>query len=135
MEQPFVVRLNELRVGGKMDRVDVRGDNVEIIDYKTGANPLLQNDADKDLQLSIYALAATSIPEFPFARTPEKVKLSLYYFDTPQIVSTTRTKEQLEEARKTIEDYKKQIEESDFSCSGNMLCQNCEYSLFCRVGK
>jgi len=52
-------------------------------------------------------LAATSIPEFPFARKPENVKLSLYYFDNPQIVSTIRTKEQLNEARKTIEDYKK----------------------------
>jgi len=133
MEQPFVVRLDGLRVGGKIDRVDFHDDILEIIDYKTGANALSQKDADKDLQLSIYALAATSIPEFPFAKSPEKVKLSLYYFDNPQIVSTTRTKEELEEAKKVIEDYKKQIEASDFRCSGNMLCQNCEYSLFCRT--
>jgi len=132
MEQPFVVGLNGLRVGGKMDRLDVHGDGLEIIDYKTGAKPLSQSQADSDLQLAIYALAATSIPEFPFARAPEKVKLSLYYFDTPQIVSTTRTKEQLTEARKTIEDYKKQIEHSDLRCSGGILCENCEYSFLCR---
>jgi ferredoxin len=53
------------------------------------------------------------------------------YFDTPQVVTTERTKEQLEEAKKTILDYKKQIEESDFKCSGNMLCKTCEYKLFC----
>jgi len=135
MEQPFLVRLDNLRVGGKMDRIDVHGDTLEIVDYKTGANPLSQKDADKDLQLSIYALAATSIPEFPFNRKPEKIKLSLYYFDTPQIVTTTRTEEQLEEARKTIEDFKKQIEKSDFKCSGHMFCQNCEYKLFCRTDK
>jgi len=133
MEQPFVVRLDGLRVGGKMDRVDVHKDVLEIIDYKTGANPLPQKEADKDLQLSIYALAATSIPEFPFARVPEKVKLSLYYFDTPQIVSTTRTKEQLKEAIKIIEDYKRQIEHSDFRCSRGFLCENCEYSFLCRT--
>lgn len=133
MEQPFVVRLNDLKVGGKIDRVDVIGDEVEIIDYKTGANPISQKEADGDLQLSIYALAATSIPEFPFARDPEKVKLSLYYFDNPQIITTTRSKEQLNTARDIIEDYKKQIEQSDFTCSGSMLCQNCEYSLFCRT--
>ncbi|MBI2066117.1 UvrD-helicase domain-containing protein [Candidatus Woesebacteria bacterium] len=133
MEQPFLVKLGGLKVGGKMDRLDVHGDTLEIIDYKTGAKPLSQKEADSDLQLSIYALAATSIPELPFARVPEKVKLSLYYFDTPQIVSTTRTKAQLEDAEKMIEDYKNQIEKSDFNCSGGILCRNCEYSFLCRA--
>jgi DNA helicase-2/ATP-dependent DNA helicase PcrA len=133
LEQPFTIRLNNLRVGGKIDRVDVHGDVLEIIDYKTGATPLTQKEAKKDLQLSIYGLAATSIPEYPFDRKPEKVKLSLMYFDTPQIVTTTRTKESLEEAKKLIEGYKKYIEESDFKCSGNMLCETCEYKLFCRA--
>jgi RecB family exonuclease len=133
LEQPFTIRLDNLRVGGKIDRVDIHGDVLEIIDYKTGATPLTQKEAEKDLQLSIYGLAATSIPEYPFDRKPGKVKLSLMYFDTPQIVTTTRTKKDLEEAKKLIEDYKKQIEESDFKCSGNMLCENCEYKLFCRT--
>jgi DNA helicase-2/ATP-dependent DNA helicase PcrA len=133
MEQPFVIRLDNLRIGGKMDRVDVHKDVLEIIDYKTGATPLSQKEADNDLQLSIYCLAATTIPEFPFARKPQSVKLSLYYFDPPNIVTTTRTKKQLKEAEKTIEDYKKQIENSDFRCSGSYLCKNCEYSLFCRT--
>jgi len=132
LEQPFTIQLNSLRVGGKIDRVDVHGDGLEIIDYKTGATPLTQNEAEKDLQLSIYGLAATSIPEYPFQRKPERVKLSLMYFDTPQIVTTTRTKEELDEAKKTIEDYKKQIEDSDFKCSRSMLCETCEYKLFCR---
>jgi len=144
LEQPFSIQINppsrkasegrgNLRVGGKIDRVDVKGDELEIIDYKTGATALTQNEAGKDLQLSIYGLAATSIPEYPFDRKPEKVKLSLMYFDTPQIVSTSRTKEELEEARKMIGDYRKQIEESDFKCSGSMLCETCEYKLFCKV--
>ena len=133
MEQPFVIRLDGLRIGGKIDRVDERGDTVHIVDYKTGATALTQKQADSDLQLSIYGLAATSIPEPPFDRKPNRVKLSLMYFDTPQIVTTTRTKKQLDEARKEIEGYKKQIEESDFQCSKGFLCRNCEYKLFCGV--
>jgi len=131
-EQPFVVRVGNLRVGGKMDRVDEDEGGVNIIDYKTGANPLTQKEADSDLQLSIYALAATLIPEYPFNRKPDEVKLSLYYFDKPQIVTTRRTAEQIEKAKEEILDYKKQIEESDFKCSGNILCESCEYKLFCR---
>lgn len=133
LEQPFMIRLDNLRVGGKIDRVDIKGEVLEIVDYKTGATPLTQKEGDKDLQLSIYGLAATSIPEYPFNRNPEKVKLSLMYFDTPQVVTTERSREDLEEAKKVIEDYKKQIEESDFKCSGNLLCETCEYKLFCRA--
>lgn len=133
-EQPFTVRMDGFRVGGKIDRVDIYKDNIEIVDYKTGATPLTQKQADEDLQLSIYALAATEIPEFPFGRDPEEVKLTLMYFDTPQTVSTKRDKEKLLVAREMIEDYKSQIETSDFKCSGNMLCETCEYKLFCRSG-
>jgi DNA helicase-2/ATP-dependent DNA helicase PcrA len=133
MEQPFIIRLDGLRVGGKIDRVDVVGDSVHIVDYKTGATALTQKQADSDLQLSIYGLAATSIPEPPFNRDPKEVKLSLMYFDTPQTVTTTRTKEQLRRARKEIEDYKRRIEESEFECSKGYLCRNCEYKLFCGV--
>ena len=150
-EQPFMVGLHSLKeggkidplsrkasegqavlkVGGKIDRVDADGEGIHIIDYKTGANPISQKEADSDLQLSIYALAATHIPEYPFNRKPEEVKLSLYYFDNPQIVTTLRTKEQLEKAKEEIIEYRNQIEESGFECSGNMLCKNCEYKLFC----
>ena len=135
MEQPFTIRMDGFRVGGKIDRVDEYKDFIEIIDYKTGATPLTQSQADKDLQLSVYALAATEIPEPPFSRNPKEVKLTLMYFDTPQTVSTKRTKGQLLEARKMIEDYRKQIEESDFKCSHGYLCdeQECEYKLFCKV--
>ncbi len=132
-EQPFIVRLDDLRVGGKIDRIDEDGKGIHIIDYKTGAKALTQKEADSDLQLCIYAMAATLIPEYPFNRKPEDVKLSLYYFDTPQVVTTRRTAQQMKNAKKVILDYKKQIEVSDFKCSGNMLCETCEYKLFCRA--
>lgn len=131
-EQPFTVGIGSLRIGGKIDRVDEDGKGVHIIDYKTGAKPLSQKEADSDLQLTIYAMAAILIPEYPFDRKLENVKLSLYYFDTPQVVTTKRTMVQINKAKEEILDYKRQIEESDFKCSGNMLCQTCEYKLFCR---
>lgn len=106
---------------------------MEIVDYKTGSKTLSQKEADDNLQLSIYALAATSIPDAPFARAPGKVKLSLHYFDPPQTVTTMRTRQDLKKAREIVIDYKKQIESSDFKCSGSFLCKNCEYSLMCRV--
>lgn len=131
MEIPFSFRLEDLKIAGKIDRIDDRGDTIEIIDYKTGAHALTQKEADKNLQLSIYALAVTQIPEFSSGKTLDKVVLKLMYFDTPQTITTIRTKGQLEGAKEEILEIRKEIESSDFKCSKNMLCENCEYRLFC----
>lgn len=139
LEQPFTVPLNRkdnggIKIGGKIDRVDTFPDgSIEIIDYKTGATIPTQKDVDKNLQLSFYALAATTIPTEPFAKNPEEVKLSLYFLDNQEKISTVRTAKQLEEAREEIFKVRDEIEKSDFKCSGHMFCQmGCEYSLFCK---
>jgi DNA helicase-2/ATP-dependent DNA helicase PcrA len=140
MEQLFTIPIisedkkEYMKIGGRIDRVDVLpGGKIEIIDYKTGANVPTQQAIDKDLQMTFYALAASKINEEPFSKKPEEVKLTFYYFDNQAKISTTRTKKQLEEAVKEIFEFKKQIEKSDFKCSGHIFCQNCEYSLFCRA--
>lgn len=132
---PLLAKKEPLRVGGKIDRVDVLPDgSIEIIDYKTGATIPTQREVDSNLQLSFYTLAATSIPTSPFGKSPKEVKLSLYFLDQQQKISTTRTKEQLEKAIEEIYKVREEIEKSDFKCSGHMFCQNnCEYSLFCRT--
>jgi len=140
MEQVFTVPLISkdrkilIRIGGKIDRMDVFPDgSVEIVDYKTGATIPTQKEVDNNLQLSFYALAATGIPDKPFGRRAEKVRLSLYFLDEQEKLTTTRTAEQLEKARQEIFKTKEEIEKSDFKCSGHIFCQsNCEYSLFCR---
>jgi DNA helicase-2/ATP-dependent DNA helicase PcrA len=135
MEQKFIIPLgSNLKVGGAIDRVDVLPDGtIEIIDYKTGATIPSQSEVDKNLQLSFYALAATKIPTVPFGKTPDKVKLSLYFLDTQEKFSTTRTAKQLDDAVSEIFKVRDEIEKSDFKCSGHMFCQmGCEFSLFCK---
>jgi DNA helicase-2/ATP-dependent DNA helicase PcrA len=140
LERSFVVPLkipkNErpLKIGGKMDRIDrIEGEKLNIIDYKTGANVPTQKEIDHNLQLSIYAIAANRVREYPFNRTPQDIVLSLYYFDTEQWMTSTRTEAQLANAIREIDDWRAKIETSDFSCSGNPFCDHCEYALFCRA--
>ncbi len=135
LEMPFTVPLgNNLKIGGKIDRVDILpGGGIEIIDYKTGATIPSQKDVDNNLQLSFYALAATKIPTEPLGKLPEKVKLSLYFLDSQEKITTTRTKEQLDRAIEEIFKSRNEIEKSEFKCSNHMFCQSkCEYSLFCK---
>lgn len=140
LEQSFVVPLSvpkgarPLKIGGKIDRVDkLYGGKIEIIDYKTGANVPTQRQVDHDLQLTFYALAAANINEEPFGKNIDKIKLTLYYFDNQEKISTTRTKKQLEDARKEIFAWRDKIEKSDFRCSGHIFCHTGEYALFCRA--
>lgn len=120
-----------LKIGGKIDRIDDLGDGrIEIIDYKTGA-PSTQRDVDNNLQLTFYSLAATIMNEMPFAKKPEEVILTLYYFEGDKKFSTTRTTEKLNGAIEEIYETREAIEKSDFTCSGHIFCQNCEFSIFC----
>jgi len=136
LEQNFVTPLilgdHSIKIGGKIDRVDILNDGeLEIIDYKTGVNSLTEKEATTNLQLSFYALAATLLKDKPFARKPNEVKLTLYYFDEQKKVSVTRTAEQLEEAKAKIFEIADQIAISDFQCSHSLLCKSCEYKMLC----
>lgn len=130
LEQPFTFRINDLKIGGKIDRVDeIKNGEIEIIDYKTGAKVPEQKEIDADMQMTIYALAAAD-PGI-LGKNIEKVKLSFYFFDNQTKISTVRTREQLEEAKKELLKIRDDIEHSDFLCSGGLSCQNCEFKMLC----
>jgi DNA helicase-2/ATP-dependent DNA helicase PcrA len=136
LEQKFVVPIDStLKIGGTIDRVDqLKDGSLEIMDYKTGATIPTQKEVDNNLQLSFYALAATKILSKPFNRRPEEIKLSLYYLDSQEKITTTRTKKDLDKAIQEIFKIRDEICKSDFKCSNHFFCQGkCEYSMFCKA--
>ena len=115
---------NDLKITGRMDRVDVWEDGtVEIIDYKTG-KPVEQKDVDNNLQLSFYALASEAL------NLGQKVKLTLYFLQTGQALSTIRNSAQLDKAREKILKIRDEIQSSDFACTG-FYCSSCAYKMLC----
>lgn len=132
METPFNFNLENLKVGGRIDRIDeLDGTKIEIIDYKTGENIPEQKKVDNDLQLTFYALAATKVKDKPLNRKPDDIILSLLYIEKDKKITTVRTKEQLEQAEEFIKEKVKEISESDFKCSHSIFCNNCEYKMLC----
>ena len=108
---------------------------IEIIDYKTSAKSLTPKEAESNLQLSFYALAATRLPFPPFNKKPEEVTLSLYYFEGQKKVSVVRTAAQLEKAVQEIYDMAAKISISDFRCSGSAICRHCDFKSLCDIVK
>jgi len=137
VEEMFTIPLtSSLKIGGKIDRVDILPNGqIEIIDYKTGNIPKdRQKTAVDDLQLSFYSLAATILKTDPFNKKPQDIKLTLLYLEENKRFSTSRTATQLEEARQKILDYADQISRSDFKCTGKN-CANCEFKMLCDIVK
>ncbi len=133
LELPFQFRLGDkLRIGGRIDRIDKLSEGrVEIIDYKTGVNNLDEKKLSQNLQLTVYALAATEAKDPLLGRKPEEVVLSLFFLESGHKLTTVRTKEQLEKAKEELLVIADKIATSDFACSAGALCVNCEYKMLC----
>ena len=132
LELPFNFFVKDIKIGGRIDRIDNLGNGkIEIIDYKTGNNVPSEKDLKEDKQLTLYALAATIANEKILNKKPEDISLSLFYLERNQKLTTQRTKEQLEEAKQFLIEKAEEIEKSDFLCSKNMLCKTCEYKILC----
>ena len=96
LEQPFSLRVDGLRLSGRIDRVDRHPDgSYEVIDYKTGSARRAA-ELQRDLQLGVYALAAREVFRF------DPLSLSYYYLETGARVTVDKPVERLEEDRQTI---------------------------------
>jgi DNA helicase-2/ATP-dependent DNA helicase PcrA len=131
LEQPFIIKISpQLKIGGKIDRVDEEKEKLEIIDYKTG-KMMEQKEIDKSLQMTVYALAAAD--QGIYGKKPEEIVLTFYYLDTGERKSTKRTVSQLEQARKELIEKAKEIGESDFAPTPNRMCEFCDFKLLCEA--
>jgi DNA helicase-2/ATP-dependent DNA helicase PcrA len=132
LEQSFTFKVGtNLKIVGKIDRVDEKNDGtLEIIDYKTGKE-MGQKEADKSLQMTVYALAATD--KGIFNKKPEDLILTFYFLDSGKKISTRRTNEQLVQAKKEILKTAEEMMMSSFEPRPGNLCDFCEYRLLCEA--
>jgi DNA helicase-2/ATP-dependent DNA helicase PcrA len=125
-EKAFELPLDhDVIVTGRIDQINrIDGDTVEIVDFKTG-KPRDAKTADKDLQLSIYALAAREVLEL------EPKRLVLYNLMSNEAVATARDAKALDAAKKKIGEVADQIRAGDFSPKPGFGCGYCDYKPLC----
>jgi len=131
-EYPFQFFLKKTKVLGRFDRIDkIDEKTIEIIDYKTGDNIPDEKKLKNDLQLTLYALAATQLKDPVFQKNIDDIKLTLYYVEKNKRISTYRTTEDIESAKEEILEKINTISTSEFRCSRSIFCKNCEYKMLC----
>ena len=116
---------NNVILKGRIDQVNSLGRNdVEIVDYKTG-KAKKDSDAQKDLQLSIYAIAAKEIFEW------NPVRMVFHYLQDNQRQETTRDARQLDEALRVVQETAADIRAGQFPAKPGYICRNCAYKPIC----
>jgi DNA helicase-2/ATP-dependent DNA helicase PcrA len=124
-ETHFALDLGDVVLEGRIDQINpLQANSVELIDYKTGRPPS-QKDADKSLQLSVYALAARDQMRL------EPARLTFYSLTQNQPVSTVRTNKDLEAVLREIREVAAQIGLQLFPPKPGFVCKYCDYMLIC----
>jgi RecB family exonuclease len=81
VERTVALRTDRLALSGRIDRLDRRGDELVVVDYKTGRHVLTTDDARGSLALAVYAAAA--------ARTLHRrcVRVELHHLPSGDVIS------------------------------------------------
>lgn len=119
----------EHTINGRIDRIDVLPDgSIEVLDYKTGRVMPSQLEADGDVQLAIYRLAAEELL-FP----DKTVTTSLYYLRHGMKLIARLQPEQLEAMQEQIGAAIAGIEQGNFPPRVTNWCDWCDYRPYCKV--
>jgi RecB family exonuclease len=128
LEFHFRIEVEGVQISGTIDRLDrIPGGGYEIIDYKTNRRLPPMGVVDRDLQLSIYFLAAREV----WGIEPER--LTLYFLLPGQRMTTTRTAQDADELRRRIAVVAERIAAGKFEPRENPLCGWCDYQALCPV--
>jgi len=90
VERTVAMRTPALAFSGRIDRLDRRGDELVVVDYKTGRHVLSTDDARGSLALALYAAAA--------ARTLRRhcLAVELHHLPTGRVLRWEHTQETLD---------------------------------------
>ncbi|MDD5041748.1 MAG: PD-(D/E)XK nuclease family protein [Candidatus Peribacteraceae bacterium] len=129
VEKGFSIEIDGVHITGRLDRVEQTAEGVRIIDYKT-TPPCTQAEADADLQISLYALAAAQLFDKPCT------ELLLLFLSDEGVVerATARSASQLKDARTQITLIRERMEAKDFHPTPSVTaCKRCPYRGVCDV--
>jgi len=123
-ELRFELIIGSYVVRGFIDRVDVVGDRVNIIDYKTGKWEISAKEMPNSLQLGIYAMAAREI--FP----DKEIYAEMYYLRSGRRKGHLFTNEDIDRVKvNLVSAMNKIVNDQNFTPTSNTrVCSFCEHA-------
>jgi RecB family exonuclease len=140
IERTVAVKTATLALSGRVDRIDDRGDELVIVDYKTGRTGLGPDDARGSRALALYAYATERL----FRRRTRRVEL--HHLPTGTVAAHEHTDESLarhvRRAEQTAADAmaaEKSVAagadpDTAFPANPGAICGWCDFRRACPVG-
>ena len=136
VERTVAMRTERLALSGRIDRLDRRGDDLVVVDYKTGRHVLSTDDARGSLALAVYALAA--------ARTLRRrcVRVELHHLPTGDVISWEHDDAALDRQLRRAHDIAAEAAAAEasgdpaaFPPNPGPMCGWCDFSAHCAEGR
>jgi putative RecB family exonuclease len=141
VERTVAAKTTTLAFSGRVDRIDRRGDELVIVDYKTGSRGLDSDDARGSQALALYAYAA--------ARTFRRAcyRVELHHLPTGTTAAHEHTEESLQRQVKRAEGTARDIVHAEkllaegvpadeaFPVNPGPLCAWCDFRKSCPAGQ
>jgi RecB family exonuclease len=146
VERTVATKTERLALSGRVDRIDERGDELVVVDYKTGRSTLSPDDARGSLALAMYVLGTRRTLRADCRR------VELHHLPTGEVLSWDHTEESLgrhlrraeslaDEAAAADAAYgaAKQADEAEvdraFPPNPGPLCGWCDFARHCPEGQ
>jgi hypothetical protein len=152
VERTVSMKTHLITVQGRIDRLDRRGAELVVVDYKTGRRPLTGDDARSSLALALYAASAGRMMRVP-CRLVE-----LHHLPTGEVAVWEHTDESLGRHLRRAEEIAEECGEADewyrekvprgsvtdrphaefdamFPPRPGVLCAWCDYARHCPEGR
>ena len=126
VERLFFIDIEGVKLTGYIDRVDkLDSGRLSIVDYKTNKELFTNEDINKDLQLTLYQLAAEQTWQLSVER------LTLYHFRSNTPCSCgPRSEVQLDGTRRLVLEVAENITQQKFPAIENQYCP-CDFPEYC----
>jgi RecB family exonuclease len=107
VERTVSMKTHLITVQGRIDRLDRRGGELVVVDYKTGRRPLTSDDARSSLALALYAASA-----WKMMRAPCRL-VELHHLPTGEVAVWEHTGDSLARHLRRAEDIAEECAEAD----------------------
>lgn len=129
IERTVAFPTRNLAVSGRVDRVDERGAELVVVDYKTGRSVLTEDDARGSLALALYALGARRTFRAPCST------VELHHLPSGEVHRWQHTDDGLQRHLRRAESIARDIASAtDFPERPSSLCGWCDFVRACPAG-
>jgi DNA helicase-2/ATP-dependent DNA helicase PcrA len=127
IERWFETAIGNVRIRGRIDRIDKDKTGFTVIDYKTSKSVPSLNELKKDLQLLVYALAVRDM-----YGNKSQLEVGEWFLRSNKKVFFNPEEQAIEDIQAEIQEIAKKINAAEFGPTKDKWeCSQCDYKCLC----